>query len=132
MRGRMAPPVRILRLDHVQLTIPKGMEDAARAFYCDTLGMTEVEKPEALKGRGGFWLQLSGFQVHIGTEDGVERLRTKAHPAFQVEELEAVRGVLERAGLTVEDGIPIPGMRRFECRDPFGNRLEFLQLLPAD
>jgi catechol 2,3-dioxygenase-like lactoylglutathione lyase family enzyme len=128
----MTLPVRILRLDHVQLTIPKGMEDAARAFYCGTLGMTELEKPDALKGRGGFWLQLPGVQVHIGTEDGVERLRTKAHPAFAVEDLEAVRHVLERAGLTLEDGIPIPGMRRFECRDPFGNRLEFLQTLPAD
>ncbi|PTL84758.1 VOC family protein [Vitiosangium sp. GDMCC 1.1324] len=127
----MAPPVRILRLDHVQLTIPKGMEDAARAFYCGTLGMAEREKPDALKGRGGFWLQLSGFQVHIGTEDGVERLRTKAHPAFEVEDLDAVRQVLEQAGIATEDGVPIPGMRRFECRDPFGNRLEFLQMEPS-
>ncbi|QRN96899.1 VOC family protein [Archangium violaceum] len=124
--------MRILRLDHVQLTVPKGMEDAARAFYRDTLGMTEVMKPEALKGRGGFWLQLPGAQVHIGTEEGVERLRTKAHPAFEVEDLEGVRLVLERAGLTLQDGIPIPGMRRFECRDPFGNRLEFLQMTPEE
>ncbi|MCY1073233.1 VOC family protein [Archangium lansingense] len=127
----MAHPVRILRLNHVQLTIPKGMEDAARAFYCGTLGMSEIAKPDALKGRGGFWLQLPGIQVHIGTEDGVERLRTKAHPAFEVEELDAVRHVLEQAGLQPEDGVPIPGMRRFECRDPFGNRLEFLQIEPG-
>jgi catechol 2,3-dioxygenase-like lactoylglutathione lyase family enzyme len=127
----MTHPVRILRLNHVQLTIPKGMEEAARAFYCGTLGMSEVPKPDALVGRGGFWLQLSGVQVHIGTEDGVERLRTKAHPAFEVDNLEAVRRVLQQAGLETEDGVPIPGMRRFECRDPFGNRLEFLQIEPG-
>jgi hypothetical protein len=63
----MAHPVRILRLNHVQLTIPKGME------------MSEVAKPDALVGRGGFWLQLSGFQVHIGTEDGVEWRTSKRY-----------------------------------------------------
>jgi len=39
--------------------------------------------------------------------------------------------VLQQAGLETEDGVPIPGMRRFECRDPFGNRLEFLQIEPG-
>jgi hypothetical protein len=28
-----------------------------------------------------------------------------------------------------EDGIQLPGLRRFECRDPFGNRLELLSLV---
>ena len=27
------------------------------------------------------------------------------------------------------ESIPIPGHDRFECRDPFGNRLEFIQAL---
>jgi catechol 2,3-dioxygenase-like lactoylglutathione lyase family enzyme len=40
-------------LHHVQLAIPPGSEDACRAFYVDTLGMAELEKPAALSVRGG-------------------------------------------------------------------------------
>ncbi len=44
----------ILSLHHVQITIPKDTEVAARTFYCDLLGLPEIEKPESLKNRGGF------------------------------------------------------------------------------
>ena len=46
----------ILRLHHAQITIPQDAEEQARQFYCDLLGLPEIEKPDALKGRGGFWL----------------------------------------------------------------------------
>jgi catechol 2,3-dioxygenase-like lactoylglutathione lyase family enzyme len=32
-------------IDHVQLAIPAGEEDRARAFYRDLLGMVELAKP---------------------------------------------------------------------------------------
>jgi len=38
-------------LDHIQLAIPKGSENIARAFYGGKLGLIEVEKPTALAGR---------------------------------------------------------------------------------
>jgi catechol 2,3-dioxygenase-like lactoylglutathione lyase family enzyme len=38
---------------HVQLAMPRGQEAAARAFFVDVLGMTEVDKPPALAARGG-------------------------------------------------------------------------------
>jgi SAM-dependent methyltransferase len=36
---------------------------------------------------------------------------------------------LSEAGLEILESIPIPGFDRFETRDPFGNRLEFIQPL---
>lgn len=118
---------RVIRLHHAQITIPHGAEDEARAFYCLVLGLEEIAKPESLAGRGGFWLQAGGQQVHVGTEDGADREATKAHLAYEVNDLERFRVVLSRHGIEAEDGIPIPGYRRFECRDPFGNRLELIE-----
>jgi catechol 2,3-dioxygenase-like lactoylglutathione lyase family enzyme len=112
---------------HAQISIPIGAEDEARAFYCGVLGLAEVPKPEALAGRGGFWLQLGDFQIHFGVEDPVERSKTKAHVAYLVDGLEGWRTKLSQAGCQVKDGIPIPGYQRFEFRDPFGNRVEFLE-----
>ena len=119
--------MRVTRLHHAQLCIPQGAEDEARSFYCGLLGLEETPKPEALADRGGFWLQLGELQVHVGTEEGVDRSATKAHLAYEVDELEAWRTRLSEAGFACEDGVPIPGWSRFELRDPFGNRLELLQ-----
>lgn len=117
----------IKQVHHAQITIPKGEEAKAREFYRDFLGLKEIEKPESLKNRGGFWLELGGFQIHIGTEDGFDRTKTKAHLAYQVEDLEVWRKKLERRGIETLDGVEIPHFRRFEFRDPFGNRVEFLE-----
>ena len=117
----------IRALHHVQLTVPKGAEAEARRFYCDHLGLQEVQKPDPLKSRGGFWLQLGPIQIHVGEEDGVDRTKTKAHLAYEVSDLAALRALVTRLNLPLTESIPIPGMDRFEFRDPFGNRVEVLQ-----
>lgn len=117
----------ILRLHHAQITIPHDAEDVARAFYCGVLGLPEVEKPEALRGRGGFWLQVGEAQVHVGIEPGAEREASRAHIAYQVNGLAGWRRRLEEAGVAILDAIPIPGYERFEFRDPFGNRVEMIE-----
>lgn len=116
-------------LHHAQVSIPKGAEEAGKAFYCGVLGLPELEKPEALKSNGGFWLQVGDRQVHIGTEDNVDRLATKAHLAYEVDDVEAWQGKLEEQGIKVLESIAIPGLKRFEFRDPFGNRVEMTQIL---
>jgi len=117
----------ILGIDHVQITVPAHAVAAARAFYCGLLGLREVEKPVALQGRGGFWLQVGDRQVHVGTEEGVARHATKAHVAYTVTEIALWRSRLAAAGVEILDGIPIPGQDRFEFRDPFGNRVELIE-----
>lgn len=121
------PHARILGVDHAQITIPKGAESTAREFYCEFLGLREIEKPENLRGRGGFWLQPGNVPVHVGCEDGVDRARTKAHVAYRVSDLQSWRMKLQSRGIEVLEGLPIPGFERFEFRDPFGNRVEFLE-----
>jgi catechol 2,3-dioxygenase-like lactoylglutathione lyase family enzyme len=114
-------------IHHVQLTVPRGAEEQARQFYCQTLGLPEVEKPASLAGRGGLWLQAGAHQVHVGVEDGVDRLSTKAHVAYEVVGLAGWKAKLAALGIEVVEGLPIPGYRRFEFRDPFGNRVEFIE-----
>jgi 4-hydroxyphenylpyruvate dioxygenase-like putative hemolysin len=45
--------MKIVRVDHVQLAMPAGQEDAARRFYRDTLDIPEIPKPPHLAVRGG-------------------------------------------------------------------------------
>ncbi|HEV8068617.1 MAG TPA: VOC family protein [Planctomycetaceae bacterium] len=122
----------IIGIDHVQITVPSGQETAARAFYCGVLGLPEIEKPAALKPRGGFWLKVGDRELHVGTEDGVNRRATKAHVAFAVEDLASWRTRLEEQGIALEGGVPIPGCERFEFRDPFGNRVELIERCPSN
>jgi catechol 2,3-dioxygenase-like lactoylglutathione lyase family enzyme len=117
----------LLKVHHAQITIPKGSEDQARKFYCEFLGLKEIPKPQALQTRGGFWLELGSLQIHVGTEENLDRTQTKAHLAYLVEDLEEWRVKLENYGIKIIEGIPIPEYNRFEFRDPFGNRVEFLE-----
>ncbi len=79
----------ILGLHHAQITIATVDEAAARAFYVDFLGLTEIQKPDSLRGRGGFWLRAGDAVVHVGVEEGVDRAATKAHLAYRVDDLSA-------------------------------------------
>ena len=117
----------ITRIHHVQICIPKGAEDEARSFYCGVLGLEEIPKPESLAGRGGFWVRVGDRDLHIGTEDGVDRTKTKAHIAYEVADIESIKGLLKKHHIEPLDSVPIPGYERFEIRDPFGNRVEFIQ-----
>ena len=117
----------IVRLNHLMVTIPKGAEVQAREFYCGLLGLKEIPKPDSLAGRGGFWLEIGDQQIHIGVEDGVDRMATRAHVAYQVSDLAEWQTRLAAHGFTPLDNTPIPGYTRFEIRDPFGNRMEFIQ-----
>lgn len=77
----------IVRLHHVQITVPVGAEAQAREFYCGLLGLIEIDKPESLRARGGFWVELREIDIYIGVEDGINRSGSKGHLAYQVDEL---------------------------------------------
>ena len=119
----------IIGFHHVQITVPRGAEDRARAFYCDLLGLAEIPKPESLAGRGGLWLAVGDRALHIGVEEGVERTQTKAHVAYAVSDLAHWRQKLGAHGVELLESVPIPGYDRFEFRDPFGNRVELIMPL---
>ena len=115
----------IVRVNHVQITVPSDALDRARAFYIDFLGLREIERPSAFK-RAGIWMNAGDFEVHIGTEDGVDRTMTRAHVAYEVDDIEAWRDKLSEAGHPIFEQPKIPGYDRFQFRDPFGIMVEII------
>ena len=113
-------------IDHVQLAAPKGSEDIAKRFFGEILGFQEVEKPEVLKKRGGVWFQFGNYQIHIGIEEPFAPAK-KAHPAFQVENLEALKTHLMKHEVNFIVDTDLPGANRIYVSDSFGNRIEILE-----
>lgn len=118
----------IIGLDHIQLAMPAGGEDKARAFYADLLGLTEVPKPDNLAKRGGCWFEHGAIKVHLGVERGFMPAQ-KAHPAFLVNNLPAFLDALAEHNIDVTDDEPLSGYLRAYINDPFGNRIELMQKL---
>jgi predicted enzyme related to lactoylglutathione lyase len=119
--------VPVIDIDHVQIAGPTGCEPEARRFFGNLLGLTEIEKPEPLRTRGGCWFRIGARQLHIGIADPF-RPAIKAHPAFLVSGIEAMVTALEQAGVHVIWGETLGGIsRRFYASDPWGNRLEFTE-----
>lgn len=124
--------MRLLRLEHVQLAMPAGREDDARAFYAGLLGLPEQPKPEPLARRGGCWFaREDGLKIHLGVDSDFRPAR-KAHPAFVVEGLSAFRTALVRAGYHVVEDEPQAGHAHLYVDDPFGNRIELMERLTAE
>jgi catechol 2,3-dioxygenase-like lactoylglutathione lyase family enzyme len=115
-------------LDHVQLAMPAGREDEARAFYRDALGIPELPKPPHLARRGGCWFERGALKVHLGVEADFRPAR-KAHPAFIVEKLPELIATLRTAGYKLKDDEPLEGYDRIYVDDPFGNRIELMEPL---
>jgi catechol 2,3-dioxygenase-like lactoylglutathione lyase family enzyme len=113
-------------LHHVQLAMPAGGEDRARAFYGKALGLDEVDKPLNLRSRGGCWFERGGVRIHLGVEPGFRPAR-KAHPALEVDDLKGVVARLAKAGYPARTDEPLPGFDRVYVDDPFGNRIELLR-----
>ncbi len=119
-----------MRLHHVQVSCPRGGEDAARRFYAGVLGLPEVDKPPVLAARGGCWFRGDGVEVHVGVEEPFAPA-LKAHPAFHVgdhADLDAAAARLEAAGFPVrrDEEHTFPGYRRLHTADGNGNRVELL------
>jgi catechol 2,3-dioxygenase-like lactoylglutathione lyase family enzyme len=116
----------ILGLDHVQLAMPPGQEEAARAFYGGVLGLLEEAKPANLAARGGVWFRSGALRVHLGVDSDFRAAR-KAHPAFLVRGLAELAARCSAAGFHPVTDEPLDGFDRFYVFDPFGNRIELLE-----
>ena len=120
-------------IHHAQVTVPPERLAEAVAFYRDVIGLTPTERPsgEGWRPNGAWFALADGRQLHVGVEEAVERRPTRAHVAYEVDDLPVMLARLREAGCecqTDDDpGVPrIPGWRRFQSRDPFGNQIEFV------
>lgn len=103
--------------------MPRGSEDAARAFYSGLLNLREIPKPEMMRSRGGVWFDAGGLDVHLSIEESRLGPDADRHFGLECADVDGLRKRLEAAGMPTEDGRPAP-WRRFYVRDPFGNRIE--------
>lgn len=114
-------------MDHVLLAMPEGRESEARRFYQGILGIQEAVKPAGLAARGGCWFEDGELKIHLGVEKDFVPAR-KAHPAFIVDDLAGLEVALRRAGHAIAYDEPLEGYDRLFVNDPFGNRIELMQI----
>jgi catechol 2,3-dioxygenase-like lactoylglutathione lyase family enzyme len=116
----------IVGVNHVQVNVSAAELAAAREFYLEFMGMSETARPAVFRSEG-FWFRAGGFEMHIGVEDNVDRSATRAHVAYEVNDVAGWRKKVEEAGLPIVEQPKIPGFERFHFRDPFGNNIELIQ-----
>lgn len=113
-------------LAHVQISAPTSCEVYARKFYGGLLGLPEIDKPKALSPKGGCWFQIGAQQIHIRSVNGFLP-SLKVYPAFSVSDIAGLFEHLRENRITVEWDTTVPTIKRFFAKDPWGNRLEFVQ-----
>ncbi|HET9392148.1 MAG TPA: hypothetical protein VFO29_01310 [Candidatus Rubrimentiphilum sp.] len=108
----------------MQLAMPAGGEERARAFFRDILGMVEIPKPTELAKNGGCWFQSDAVQIHMGIESDFHAAR-KAHPGLKCTDLETLLVRLREHSVEwIEDNAT--DVHRVFLHDPFGNRIELV------
>ena len=112
-----------MHLSHINVTMPKGSEDIARAFYTGLLGLREIPKPEPLRARGGVWFDAGGLDIHVSVAASCIGADAQRHFGLECADLDGVRLKLKAARVETNDGRPAL-WKRFFVHDPFGNRIE--------
>jgi catechol 2,3-dioxygenase-like lactoylglutathione lyase family enzyme len=115
-----------LGIDHVQMAMPAGGEEVARAFYVGVLGFTERPKPPELAARGGAWFEADAVRVHLGVDPDFRPAR-RAHAALVLDDLDALLARLARHGSEVAAPETLEGRGRAFVHDDFGNRIELVE-----
>ena len=95
---------------HVLFSIPPGGEDDLRHSYGTVPGRTEIPKPPLLSKWGGAWFRSGAVEIHLGVERECRPAGT-AHPAIQVEDVDAAATRLASFGTDVEWDGAIPNVR---------------------
>lgn len=128
-----SPPIRVKTLDHVTLVV-KDLE-ASRRFYCDLLGMQQVERPGfSFDGR---WFQAGDTQIHLILEHersgpsgentaDLKKSSRNRHFAFEVEDGRAAAAALAELGAPVLSGPQVrpDGAVQVFVTDPDGHVVE--------
>jgi catechol 2,3-dioxygenase-like lactoylglutathione lyase family enzyme len=116
------------RADHINISVPPERLEEAKLFYTEVLGLEQIERPDKIFGSKGYWFNIGDIQLHISCERPLPR--SSRHTAFEVTDIAAARKQLEKYGLEITEEPVLPGRDRFAFIDPFGNRMELLQISP--
>lgn len=118
----------ILNIHHSSLLVTNTK--SSLEFYLGIIGLKQLERPKL--PFPGAWLEIGSQQLHLlelpnpdpttGRPDHGGRDR---HVAFHVLQLDLIKNLLERAGISFT--LSFSGRRALFCRDPDGNALEFIE-----
>ena len=113
----------IIGVHHVNLLVDDL--DAARVFYLETLGFSELPRPDF--GFPGAWFTMGAHQLHLQTTDGPEQ-KSQQHFALQVTDVVGLADTLEAKGVKVFrlPAVEGAGGQAF-FNDPAGNLIELNQ-----
>jgi catechol 2,3-dioxygenase-like lactoylglutathione lyase family enzyme len=117
----------ITQVHHIQIFVPRAVEQAAKHFYSTVLGLEEIPKPEP--SHGGAWYKHGPNELHLSVERAPEENRaSRRHVCYMVADLAEAERLLRQAGVEiVPDEAPFNRWRRFYVRDPGGNNIEIAQ-----
>lgn len=118
----------VVRINHVNVTVPAALELATKQFYGDVLGLRQIPKPEGPRKNVGAWYEIGGLQLHLSIEDGAQNRASERHVCYQVADIASAKLHFQTAGIEViPDQDPVRGGSRFFARDPGGNLIEVTQ-----
>jgi catechol 2,3-dioxygenase-like lactoylglutathione lyase family enzyme len=118
----------IIEIDHVNVIVPKPLEEEAKHFYGSVLGLKQIPKPMELQARGGAWYELGSLQLHLSAKAEAAGTQAKGHVCFTVADVAFAEERLREAGVEIiPDDQPVAGKPRFYVRDPGGNLIEIAQ-----
>jgi catechol 2,3-dioxygenase-like lactoylglutathione lyase family enzyme len=115
------------RIDHFHICVPPERLEEAKDFYTNVIGLELIDRPDHLFSSAGYWLNIGNVQLHIGVEPALPQ--SIRHTALEVIDVDAARKHLEDNNVEIVEEPAIPGRRRFAFIDPFGNRMELLQII---
>lgn len=115
-------------LDHITITAPHEQQDNVRWFYGNILGLQEIEVPSHVAGDKPIWFRVGRNQeLHVSFESPVQNTIAPRHVGLKVRSVQKVVEALRSNGFDVSADLAGRGAARCFCRDPFGNRLEFVE-----
>jgi predicted enzyme related to lactoylglutathione lyase len=124
--------MQVERLHHTSVPRPPGKEAHRRAvdFYSGILGLEHIPMPPTFVGKIEVtWFRCGENEIHVYAMAADEQVpHSGAHFCLIVEDLQATRDQLERAGCRCDDAVPIPHRPRFYTWDPFGNWIEITSI----
>lgn len=119
--------LQILSVNHVNVTVPAALEQAARRFYGVVLGLQQISKPDGPRKNIGAWYEIEGMQLHLSVADD-DNQRSDRHVCYQVEDVASAKLHFRDAEVEViPDDQPASSSSRFFVRDPGGNLIEIVQ-----
>lgn len=116
-------------LHHVSIPVLPDQLEAGRAFYAGVLGLEEIPAPAEFGLDRVVWFRLGERELHLFKEQDANMPLSERHLALDVDDLTAARERFAEHAIDVEEADPIHNRPRLFVRDPFGNKLEFTEIL---